>query len=71
MLFRKTAVTATETEIIAIRERTRRVREQIGRRDVKLADLFGLVGEDERYFARPRIEDEAEPELRRYRPDEV
>jgi hypothetical protein len=40
---------AAELErIIAMRERARSIREQIGRRDVQLPDLFAMLSEDER-----------------------
>jgi hypothetical protein len=38
----------TEAEITQIRERVRTMRLQLGRRDVELADVFALIGEDER-----------------------
>jgi hypothetical protein len=43
---RKPAIDAAGIE--EIRSRVRAMRDQIGRRDIELADLFELVGEDDR-----------------------
>lgn len=40
--------TAALDEITIIRDRVKAIREQLGRRDVELADLFSLLSEDER-----------------------
>jgi hypothetical protein len=35
-------------EVTVIRDRVKAIREQLGRRDVELTDLFSLLSEDER-----------------------
>lgn len=72
MLFKRTLARATEAEILKMRLRAQRVREQVSAHgsDVKLADLFGLVGEDDR-FGYVQAQPEPEPSIRRVRPDEV
>lgn len=35
-------------EVTVIRDRVKEIREQLGRKDVELADLFSMLSEDER-----------------------
>lgn len=60
----------TASEIEEIQQRVRSMREQIGRRDIELADLFVLVKEDERPLLR-EIEEVKRPELERVWPYQV
>lgn len=69
MLFKKDRPRAAEAEIMRVRERAQRIRQQIGSSDVRLADLFGLIGEDEHFV--PEARREQVETIRRYRPDEV
>jgi hypothetical protein len=60
----------TDTEVKEIQARVRAMRDQIGKRDVELADLFALVGEDERPLLRD-IGEVKRPEIARVWPHEV
>jgi hypothetical protein len=58
------------TEVEEIQERVRTMRQQVGKRDVELADLFALLGEDERTVLR-EIKEVKRPELERFWPDQI
>jgi hypothetical protein len=60
----------SETEVKDIQERVRTMREQVGRRDIELADLFALLGEDERPALR-EMNEFKRPEIKRVWPDQV
>jgi hypothetical protein len=45
---RSKSSTAELDQIVAMRERAKSMREQIGRRDMQLPDLFAMLSEDER-----------------------
>jgi hypothetical protein len=60
----------SDTEVSQIRERVRNMRDEIGRREVELADLFSLVQEDERPVLREMREVHL-PEPERFWPDQI
>ncbi len=60
----------SDAEVSQIRERVRNMREEVGRRDVELADLFALLQEDERPVLR-EIQEVKRPELERFWPDQI
>jgi hypothetical protein len=62
--------TVSEAEVTEIKERVRSMRREIGRHDIELADLFALLGEDERPLLR-EIREVSVPQITRVWPDEV
>ena len=62
--------TVSDSEIKEIQARVRTMRNQIGNRDIDLADLFALVKEDERPLLR-EIKEVRRPEIARVWPDQV
>ena len=60
----------SDTEVTEIRERVQEMRMRVGRRDVKLADLFALLGEDERPALR-EMNEVKQPAITRVWPAEV
>jgi hypothetical protein len=60
----------SDTEVKEIQARVRTMREQIGKREVELADLFALLGEDERPLLR-EMDEVKVPEVERVWPDQV
>ncbi len=68
--FQKHEPAMSDAEVTEIRARVRSMREQVGKRDVDLADLFELVKEDERPVLR-EIKDVKRPEPERFWPDQV
>lgn len=62
--------TVSEGEVKEIQERVRSMRRQIGRRDIELADLFALLGEEVRP-THSRLVPAQKPEVERVWPDQV
>jgi hypothetical protein len=60
----------TNADIEEIQKRVRAMREQVGCRDIDLAELFMLVREDERPLLR-EIDEVKRPELARVWPEQV
>lgn len=67
---RRKQPTVTNADIEEIQKRVRAMREQVGRRDIDLAELFMLVREDERPLLR-EIDEVKRPELARVWPEQV
>jgi hypothetical protein len=61
--------TVSAQEVQDIQERVRSMRRQIGRRGVQLADLFALLGEQERPVP-PEAQEARRPEVARVWPDQ-
>jgi hypothetical protein len=57
-------------EVQEIQERLRSMRSQIGGREVQLADLFALLGEQKRPLP-PEAQEARRPEVVRFWPDQV
>lgn len=49
-------------EVTVIRNRVKAMREQMGRKEVQLTDLFSLLSEDERRVYWSQSEDQTSPE---------
>jgi hypothetical protein len=60
----------SDAEVKEIQERVQTMRKQVGRRDVELADLFALLGEDERPALR-EMNEVKRPEITRVWPNQV